>query len=85
MENEMMYNEEVVETVEEIAETGCSNNGFKKVAIAGLVVAGAVVVYQITKKVIKNIKAKKALENEIEETFEATEDVEDVCEEDSEN
>ena len=85
MENEIMYNEEVVDTVEEVMETGCSKDGFKKFIIAGLVITAAVAAYKITKTVIKNVKAKKALENEIEETFEATEDVEDVCEEDSEN
>ena len=57
--NEIMVNEEVIETTEEIA-TASSGKGFKVAAGVGLTVLGGFVAYKyVIKPVIAKIKAKK--------------------------
>ena len=57
--NEIMVNEEVIETTEEIA-TASSGKGFKVTAGVGLTVLGGFVAYKyVIKPVIAKIKAKK--------------------------
>lgn len=57
--NEIMVNEEVIETTEGIA-TASSGKGFKVVAGVGLIVLGGFVAYKyVIKPVMAKIKAKK--------------------------
>ena len=57
--NEIMVNEEVIETTEEIV-TASSGKGFKVTAGVGLTVLGGFVAYKyVIKPVIAKIKAKK--------------------------
>lgn len=57
--NEIMVNEEVIETTEGIATAG-SGKGFKKAAGVGLIVLGGFVAYKfVIKPVVAKIKTKK--------------------------
>lgn len=57
--NEIMVNEEIIDTTEEIA-TASSEKGFKVAAGVGLTVLGGFVAYKyVIKPVIAKIKAKK--------------------------
>lgn len=65
--NELMVNEEVIETTEEIATAG-SGKGFKVAAGVGLTVLGGFVAYKyVIKPVIAKIKAKKGQQRVNEE------------------
>ena len=73
--NEIMVNEEVIETTEEIA-TASSGKGFKVAASVGLTVLGGFVAYKyVIKPVIAKIKAKKE-QQAMEEEFDNFEDAE---------
>ena len=72
--NELMVNEEVVETVEEAVLD--SGKGWKMVAGVGLAVLVGVGVYKIGKKIAANIKAKKEKERELADGEIVCEDVE---------
>jgi hypothetical protein len=57
--NEIMVNEEVMDTTEEIA-TASSSKGFKVAVGVGLAVVGGVVAYKyVIKPIVAKIKAKK--------------------------
>lgn len=72
MENEIMVNEEVMENVTEAVDAK-STNGFKKVAIAGLIVLAGVVAFKIGKKVVAKVKAAKEKKAGLIEGVEYTE------------
>jgi len=73
--NEIMVNEEVIETTEEIA-TASSGKGFKVAASVSLIVLGGFVAYKyVIKPVIAKIKAKKE-QQAMEEEFDNFEDAE---------
>lgn len=81
--NEIMTNEEVIETTEEIV-TASSGKTFKVVAGVGLTVLGGVVAYKyVIKPLVAKIKAKKE-QQKIEPEFENFDDV-DNEEESEEN
>ena len=63
MENEVMMNEEVIETTEEIAEVE-SGKGLIALAAVGTIIVGAIVYKTIVKPTIAKIKAKKAAKAE---------------------
>ena len=77
MENEIMVNEEIVEsTAEEIAE-GTSGKGWLIAAAIGATVVVGIGVYKFVKKVNANIKAKKEAKAmlECDEYEEVTEEI----------
>ena len=74
MENTEIMNNEVMETTEEIVETGMSK-GIKVTVGIGLAVVGGVIAYRyLAKPLIANIKAnldRKKMETEEETTFDS--------------
>ena len=73
--NEIMVNEEVIETTEEIA-TASSGKGFKVVAGVGLTVLGGLVAYKyVIKPVVAKIKSKKE-QQKIDAEFDDFDDAE---------
>lgn len=80
MENEIMNNEEVMETVEDIAAED-SGRGSMLIGI-GLTVLAGVAIYKISKVVIAKVKKRKEEKAKVIEadTEESQEDVESICE-----
>ena len=64
--NEIIVNEEVMETISEIA-TSKAGKGFKIAAGFGLAALGSVIAYKyVVKPIVAKIKAKKALQETVE-------------------
>ncbi len=82
--NEIMANEEVIETTEELVKAG-SGKGFKVAAGIGIAVLAGVLAWQyVAKPVIAKIKAQKEQREMIAPAFEAAECYEAESEDDSE-
>lgn len=79
MENEIMVNEEIVETAAEEVVEGTSGKGWLIAAAIGATVVVGIGVYKFVKKVAANVKAKKEAKAMIE-----CDEYEDVAEEVSE-
>ena len=78
MENEIMNNEEIMETTtEEIAKAGSGNKGLAIVAGIGLVALVGAVAYKFGRPMIAKIKARKEKEGVIDAEVVAEEDVDE--------
>jgi flagellar biosynthesis/type III secretory pathway M-ring protein FliF/YscJ len=65
MENEVMMNEEVLETTEEVCEAE-SGKGLIALAVVGTIIVGGIVFTKVIKPAIAKIKAKKAAKADAE-------------------